>query len=489
MAISAALLPSFAYKRHEPSKTLLYQIIENHYPEFADLMEAQGRRLPDFVQRTFSDYLKCGLLENGFIRVRCDQCHDERLVAFSCKRRGICPSCGTRQMAETAKLLVDDVIPHQPVRQWVLTFPYQLRFLFACYPEILTAVLAIVLRAVSTHLVHKAGYSNRQAQTGTVTLIQRFGSALNLNIHMHMLFLDGVYRKTTHGLYFHRVKVPTQRELQSLVHTLSHRIGRFLERKGLLVRDIENSYLQLDGLESSPMDDVLGHSITYRVAVGPQAGTKVFSLQTVPAQELSRKPYVATESGFNLHAGVIAQAHQRDKLERLCRYICRPPIAEERLSLTSSGLVRYALKTPFRDGTTHVVFQPLDFISKLAALIPRPRMNLTCYSGVFAPNHRWRSQVTPAGRGSGRATNDTAKDEPASHRRNMTWAQRLKRVFAIDIERCDSCGGPVRLIACIEEPEVIDKILNHLCQTGKLEPSIRQDNRLPPLRAPPDVVY
>ena len=205
MAISAALLPSVAYKRHEPSKTLLYQIVERHYPEFADLMEAQGRMLPDFVQRTFSDYLKCGLLENGFIRVRCDQCHDERLVAFNCKRRGICPSCGTRQMAETAKLLVDDVIPHQPVRQWVLTFPFQLRFLFARYPEMLTSVLAIVFRAVSTHLVHKAGYNWQQAQTGAVTLIQRFGSALNLNIHMHMLFLDGVYRKTTHGLYFHRV--------------------------------------------------------------------------------------------------------------------------------------------------------------------------------------------------------------------------------------------------------------------------------------------
>ena len=84
------------------------------------------------------------------------------------------------------------------------------------------------------------------------------------------------------------------------MHTLSHRIGRFLERKGLLVRDMENSYLQLDGLETSPMDDVLGHSITYRIAVGAQAGTKVFTLQMVPAQDVSSKPHVASESGFNL---------------------------------------------------------------------------------------------------------------------------------------------------------------------------------------------
>jgi hypothetical protein len=96
-------------------------------------------------------------------------------------------------MAESAALLVDEVFPEQPVRQWVLSVPYPLRFLFASRPDIMGAVLAIVYRAIATHLTRKAGFRAKRARTGAVTLIQRFGGALNLNLYFHMLFLDGVY--------------------------------------------------------------------------------------------------------------------------------------------------------------------------------------------------------------------------------------------------------------------------------------------------------
>jgi hypothetical protein len=92
---------------------------------------------------------------------------------------------------------------------------------------------------------------------------------------------------------------------------------------------------------------------------------------------------LAQEAGFSLHAGVAARSDQRKKLERLCRYISRPAVSEKRLSLTSNGQVRYQLKTPYRDGTTHVIFNPLDFLARLAALVPRPRVNLTRFYGVF----------------------------------------------------------------------------------------------------------
>jgi ribosomal protein S27E len=113
------------YKRHRPEQTLLYQIIEQHYPAFREVMAAQGKPLPWHVQQEFDDYLKCGRLEHGFLRVQCTECHYEHLVAFSCKRRGFCPSCGARRMAESAALLVDEVFPEQPIRQWVLSFPLQ----------------------------------------------------------------------------------------------------------------------------------------------------------------------------------------------------------------------------------------------------------------------------------------------------------------------------------------------------------------------------
>lgn len=206
------------YERHRPEQTLLYQLVEQHYPTFKASLEFQGQNLPLYIQQEFEAFLECGRLEHGFLRVRCEDCHHERLVAFSCKKRGFCPSCGARRMAESSAMLVDEVFPKVPIRQWVLSFPFQLRFLLARYPELMGEVLGIVYRAVSTQLIKKADCIKATAQTGSVTLIQRFGSALNLNVHFHMLFLDGVYAEDEYGkTRFHRVKSPTQTELTELV--------------------------------------------------------------------------------------------------------------------------------------------------------------------------------------------------------------------------------------------------------------------------------
>ena len=156
--------PQPSHERHRPEKTLLYRIIARYYPEFRSYMAEQRRPLPYHVQKEFDEYLKCGRLEHGFLRVQCSTCHHERLVAFSCKRRGFCPSCGARRMAESAALLVDEVLPHEPMRQWVLSFPFQLRFLFASRPELMGKVLGIVYRAIASHLIKKAGLTQKTAQ-------------------------------------------------------------------------------------------------------------------------------------------------------------------------------------------------------------------------------------------------------------------------------------------------------------------------------------
>jgi hypothetical protein len=165
------------------------------------------------------------------------------------------------------------------------------------------------------------------------------------------------------------------------------------------------------------MQQLIGCSISYRIAVGSQQGRKVFTLQTLPAVEVDdRYAQVAKDAGFSLHAGVAAQGSERDKLERLCRYISRSAVSEKRLSLTSAGNIRYQLKTPYNDGTTHVIFEPLDFISKLASLMPKPRVNLTRFHGVFVgmphhPNSKHRTLVTPARRGKKRQIGDLKDDK------------------------------------------------------------------------------
>ncbi len=287
-------------------------------------------------------------------------------------------------------------------------------------------------------------------------------------------------------------KAPSSDELTQLTHTIAHRVARYLERQGLLVRDAGNSYLTAEGVDAdpdSPMSQLLGSSITYRIAVGPQQGRKVFTLQTLPdcRAENPRAHTVGKVAGFSLHAGVATRAHERDKLERLCRYIARPAVSTKRLSMTRNGQVRYELKTPYSDGTTHILFEPLDFISRLVALVPKPRVNLTRYHGLLAPNSKYRARVTPARRGKGKKV-ETAPEKPdqtpAEHRASMTWAQRLKRVFNIDIETCSECGGVVKIIACIEDPAVIQKILDHLQEKAALAGL----DLLPQCRAPPQLV-
>lgn len=158
-------------------------------------------------------------------------------------------------------------------------------------------------------------------------------------------------------------------------------------------------------------------------------------------------------------------------------------MATERLSLTESGLVRCALKTPYRDGTTQVIFEPEDFIARLAALVPKPRAHLTRYHGVFAPASPDRARVVPTPRRRAATANQAKEygDASATERqRPLTWAQRLKRVFAIDIEVCRRCGGRLRVIASIEDPAVIERILAHLgCAGESVDPAY-------PSRAPPE---
>ena len=145
--------------------------------------------------------------------------------------------------------------------------------------------------------------------------------------------------------------------------------------------------------------------------------------------------------------------------------------------------MRYELKTPYRDGTTHIIFEPVDFIAKLAALVPKPRINLTRFHGVFAPNSKHRVQVTPAGRGKGNKTKSpdgTEDHSPFEQRVSMNWAQRLKRVFNIDIETCSECGGAVKIITCIEDPVVYKKILTDLKEKTTVAVGMLPEAQAPP---------
>ncbi|WP_447610789.1 transposase zinc-binding domain-containing protein, partial [Stenotrophomonas maltophilia] len=249
----AAHLPTARYAPHRPERTLLYALVQAHYPDFIARLEAEDRPLPEYVREEFETYLRCGVLEHGFLRVVCEHCRAERLVAYSCKKRGLCPSCGARRMAESARHLVDEVFGPRPVRQWVLSFPYPLRFLFASKPEAIGPVLGIVQRVIAGWLADQAGVERASAQCGAVTLIQRFGSALNLNVHFHMLWLDGVYDANVEPPRRkpRLRRAPTSAQLTQLANTIAHRVCRHLSRRGWLEGEDESVFLS----DSAGSDD------------------------------------------------------------------------------------------------------------------------------------------------------------------------------------------------------------------------------------------
>ena len=145
-------------ERHRPEQTKLYRLVQHHAATFfARAEDAAGADLPQSVKDEFDAFLECGILAHGFLRLLCGDCGHDKLVAFSCKRRGFCPSCGGRRMARTAAHLVDHVIPHVPVRQWMLCLPIPLRLLLAAQPRLVTPVLQVVHRVITRHRLGQAG--------------------------------------------------------------------------------------------------------------------------------------------------------------------------------------------------------------------------------------------------------------------------------------------------------------------------------------------
>jgi hypothetical protein len=202
--------------------------------------------------------------------------------------------------------------------------------------------------------------------------------------------LDGVYRTTEGVPVFHAVRPPTAEELQALLSRIIRRIMQLLTRKGYLIEEQGMTYLA-DTDRDTALAPLQAAACTYRIALGPRAGQKVLSLQTIPGQEVPPTPQrCVSAQGFSLHAEVCCATHQRKKLEHLCRYITRPAMANERLTLNRAWQVVLTLKTPYRDGTTPIVMSPLEFMQRLAALVPRPRLHLRRFH-VSVSQLRWSS--------------------------------------------------------------------------------------------------
>jgi hypothetical protein len=204
-----------------PEKTALFQVIQQHLLTFEQQWtnQADGHTLPSFVTDELHDFLGCGILARGLAQLLCKTCHERYVVAYSCKGRAFCPSCGGRRMNAGALTLVDHVLPEVPIRQFVLTMPFPLRFPLAFDGKLLGQVLRIFTDTVAANYRKRlADQGIPSGQYGAVTVIQRANSDLRCNPHVHAIFLDGLYApdRDGKGFMFHPAPAPTQADVEAI---------------------------------------------------------------------------------------------------------------------------------------------------------------------------------------------------------------------------------------------------------------------------------
>ena len=412
-------------------------------------------------------------------------------MAFSCKGRGFCPTCMGRRMRVGSEHLVESVLPCVPVRQWVLTLPHALRYRLAWDHALCLEVHRAFAGALRQHYESIGrGQGLTDPSAGSVTVVQRFGSALELNVHFHTLVPDGCFFADAGGnVGFRAAPTPSPADIAAVLEGVGEGVWTAAEKHGYaldgLVLDRRRAPVVEDaepGLAQLQLAALVGAR-----GVGEAAAQPARRLRTRPPRPPTTtsngfRKLKARRDGFDLHAGVCVGAFDRERLETLCRYLLRPPLSEARLQKVDTRYL-LRLKTPWRDGTTHVVFEAEELVARLVALIPRPQANQILYSGVLAPRAKLRDRATALHRG---APAERRRQKRLAARRgrnqrgcpgNPTFAELMRKSFATDLHRCPKCEGRLELVELIEGPTKAKPDLERLGMLAVLE-------RIAPSRAP-----
>jgi hypothetical protein len=396
------------------------------------------------------EFAGCGDFERGFVETVCRQCGDELRVPFSCKGRGFCPSCMGRRMAEGAALLVDDVVPAVGYRQWVLSFEGPLAVRLGYDQALLAKVAERLARAVMQDMrwsvKERHGLAAVEAlHAGVFMVVQRFRSDLGLFVHLHALITDGAFEVRGGEVRFLPAATPTPERMTAVLAQVHKAVATVAEDDDL------------------DMDPALAACVQLGLA-GPHL--------VLPQEPATRPPLTVTAFGMHLHAATTVDGRDRKQLERVCRYLLRPPFAHDAVVALPDGRVRVLFKAPWRSGAAHADMPPDRFLARLAALVPPPHFHTTRYFGVFANRHHLRARILPPSRvpapgqqlpldlDRAGAANDGDAAKSAASPRRLGWANLLARVFAVDVTICRKCGGRMRILDVVRDPDDIARILH-----------------------------
>lgn len=273
----------------------LREVVREGVPLLVRALAREERELPRFVLREFDAYLGCRDPAKGFAWLECSDCDHHRLVLFSCKTRGFCPSCAGRRMAEKAAHWVDRVIPWVATRQWVLTVPFKRRWLLARRADLVDGILRVALRQITKW--YRKATGRPRGKSGAVTSIQRFGSALNLNVHFHIIHLDGVYdRGADEALRFFQA-TPRDEDIEALAVNIAAACERWLSLRGFSGQsdDEDPDAGEMDAQALLQLASLMGLTAT-----GERAGKRARRTQRLGGREVQLGPRCAAFEGYEL---------------------------------------------------------------------------------------------------------------------------------------------------------------------------------------------
>ena len=430
-------------------------ILREHLGGFLERLDERAGSLPAFVKDELEAFVGCGDFERGFMLAACRRCGEQVRVPFSCKGRGFCPSCLGRRMAEGAALLVDEVLPPVGYRQWVLTFEGSMAVRLGYDSELLCRVSRCFAHRVSQHVRravkrHHGLPSMANLHAGVLSVVQRFRADLGLFVHLHDLVTDGAFAELEDGsVKWYAAPPPTDDDLRRILTALA--------------RD-------LDGLTDDDLDVDEGLSACAQLSLSGPSFAKPSIAPSPPAE-----PLVASGFGMRVHAATVVDGRDRRRLERVCRYLLRPPFAQDAIEALPDGRVRVHFKKPTRWGTSFVDLDIDTFLARLVALVPPPRVHLVRHYGVFANRHRLRPHIIPRRESCPPKPRqlplfaDTAglvplrsafQLPPVREPRRLSWARLLARVFSIDVTICQRCQGPMRSLQAVTHPDEIARLLH-----------------------------
>lgn len=410
------------YRQRNPQSTQYYQCIEDHFETFEQVYDERFSRQYGFFRPYVKDviyrYLDCGILHNGFARVKCTDCGHEYLLAFSCKRRHFCPSCHQKRVVEFGQWLCCEVLKKLPHRHIVFSIPKILRRYFLYDRTLLAGLSRCAWESLKEW--HQIIGNKPEEVPGATVAIQTFGDFLGFNPHCHVLVTDGCF----YGADKFKVAPPVQaKELETVFRA---KVFRLLLTAGKI------------------NDGLITMLLSWR------------------------------HSGFNVHCGRRIWPDDENAMENVARYIIRASFSQERMTyVREQATVVYQSK----NGKTTKTFDALEWIAAMCSHVPNRGEQMVRYYGYYSNVSRGRRKkensydIIPH-------IIEGGKLSPAQRK---SWARLIQKIYEVDPLTCPKCRGSMKIIAFIEQAEVIQKILKHV--------GLWDAQKRPPPRAGPSPEY